>query len=199
MIVVGLAGASRAGKDTVAKRLIERHGFQRVAFADPVKYVYGSIDPIISNDGVHFNEAITSWDEDHVKENYPEYVKGLVALGMAIRDLYPDFWAEVGASQIIDSFGEEGPGHRYVYTDVRFENEVEVLRHIPNLDRSAHVEVWKVGRREAEAAARATGRPSEKLFDEFSAWDRVVDNNRDLDFLHLQIDGIAQHIFKEHQ
>lgn len=36
-IGIGLIGAARSGKDTVAERLVERYGFQRFAFGDELK------------------------------------------------------------------------------------------------------------------------------------------------------------------
>ena len=37
MKIVGICGLIGSGKDTVAKRLIENHGFQKVSFAETLK------------------------------------------------------------------------------------------------------------------------------------------------------------------
>lgn len=37
MKVIAISGWKRSGKDTIAEELIKQHGFQRVAFADPLK------------------------------------------------------------------------------------------------------------------------------------------------------------------
>lgn len=36
-MIIGIAGKKRSGKDTVAKVLIDNHGFGKLAFADPIK------------------------------------------------------------------------------------------------------------------------------------------------------------------
>lgn len=46
-MLIGLTGKARAGKDTVAARLVERHGFTRVAFADPLKAAALGLDPYV--------------------------------------------------------------------------------------------------------------------------------------------------------
>lgn len=49
-IVVGLEGHKRSGKDALASRLVERHGFTRVAFADPIRDVLLGVDPVVVPD-----------------------------------------------------------------------------------------------------------------------------------------------------
>lgn len=44
LVVIGIVGHARAGKDTVAKILGAHHGFHRVALADIVRMAFGSLD-----------------------------------------------------------------------------------------------------------------------------------------------------------
>lgn len=39
IVIIGLIGDARVGKDTLATHLIQDHGFKRLAFADPIKQV----------------------------------------------------------------------------------------------------------------------------------------------------------------
>ena len=39
IVIIGLIGDARVGKDTLATHLIRDHGFKRLAFADPIKQV----------------------------------------------------------------------------------------------------------------------------------------------------------------
>ena len=48
--LIGLLGRKRAGKDSFAAELVDRHGFVRVAFADPLKETMLDLDPIIRID-----------------------------------------------------------------------------------------------------------------------------------------------------
>lgn len=36
-MIIGLGGAAGSGKDSAAHYLVERHGFEQVAFAEPLK------------------------------------------------------------------------------------------------------------------------------------------------------------------
>jgi dephospho-CoA kinase len=36
-MIIGLTGYAQSGKDTVANILVENYGYQRVAFADPIR------------------------------------------------------------------------------------------------------------------------------------------------------------------
>jgi hypothetical protein len=46
-MLIGLAGKARVGKDTAAKYLVERYGFNQIALADPVKESYYRLNPHI--------------------------------------------------------------------------------------------------------------------------------------------------------
>lgn len=198
MIVIGIGGAARSGKDTVARYLTERHGFTRIGLADPLKALASAIDPII--DGHygerHMNELLTSFGEDYIKEEYPEYRRFLIAMGMAMRDFDEDFWVDALLGFIVAKNGHEGV-ERFVVPDIRFENEVDGLRRLTDYDRGAVVEVWRVSNNEAEAKARETGQPTERLFDAGHVFDRTLNNNGDFDFLHMQVQGAIHHLVKE--
>lgn len=45
--LVALTGRKRSGKDSAAAHLVRRHGFARVAFADPIKCVLTELDPYL--------------------------------------------------------------------------------------------------------------------------------------------------------
>lgn len=49
-MILGIAGRKGSGKDTVGDYLVARHGFVRVAFADPVKRVARDLWPHLGED-----------------------------------------------------------------------------------------------------------------------------------------------------
>lgn len=49
-LIIALTGEARAGKDTVADRLVSKHGFTRIALADEVRRAALAIDPWITID-----------------------------------------------------------------------------------------------------------------------------------------------------
>lgn len=118
-ILLGLVGKKRTGKDTLAQRLVEEHGFVRVAFADPLKRAAIDLDPLIER-SVRLSNAVDFHGYDEAKEAYSEVRRTLQNLGVAIRNLDPEFWVRMGM--------EEAAKHeRAVITDVRFPNEAKAV------------------------------------------------------------------------
>lgn len=125
--LIGLCGFARAGKDTVGHILVERHGFTRVAFADPLKQLAAAVDPVLDvEDGNRirrYTDTLTAEGEAYVKDAYPEYRRFLQALGLGVRQvLGADTWVDAAMAQI------SRIGGPVVVTDVRFPNEVDAIR-----------------------------------------------------------------------
>lgn len=133
--LVGMVGKSRAGKDTFAAQLVEKHGFVRYAFADNVRKVALAIDPIVdisewyeeldpSNHGytrlrLSFLVEREGWES--VKRLH-EVRRLLQAIGTdAIRALDPDFWVRLVMREI------KSETRPVVITDCRFPNEAAAI------------------------------------------------------------------------
>lgn len=149
-VLIGLSGKKRAGKDTVAAYLVEKYGFTRVAFADPLREVALKVDPIIgaevdpqgsaaygyggevhdiaTAEPVHLSDVVSQrgWEaaKDHCVYG-PEVRRILQRMGVGVRDLDPDFWLRVAAEKI----GVMMDARRnVVVTDVRFPNEADYIK-----------------------------------------------------------------------
>lgn len=125
MRLVGLCGYAGSGKDEAAKALTAI-GWQRVAFADAVREVALTIDPILDWSTVSQNELRLSqvvkysgWHE--AKRRFPEIRRLLQVIGTeAGRNILgPNTW--------VDAALRKASGDT-VFTDVRFENEVAAIR-----------------------------------------------------------------------
>lgn len=127
--IIGLVGRKRVGKDTVAARLVERHGFVRMAFADNLRRALLALDPIIDAEAIGEYEPMTftrlselvkvqGWE---CAKATPEVRRLLQHYGVAIREIQPDFWV---APVIFAAVLEERP---VVITDVRFPNEADAV------------------------------------------------------------------------
>jgi hypothetical protein len=132
--IIGLAGKSRSGKDTVAAYLVEHYGFARIAFADALREAALALDPIVVADErrdlrgrvtdfrrIRLSEIVEAhgWEE---AKAIPEVRRTLQRYGVAIRDMDPEFWIRVALSPI--GYMERP----VVITDVRFPNEVDAVR-----------------------------------------------------------------------
>lgn len=121
--LIGIHGKARSGKDTVAKYLVERHGFMRNAFADPLK--------LAAKQMFCLTDAQT-WQDDMKEVVIPYW-------GRSPRQIFQLLGTE-GGRQV---FGEDlwlrrwnyhyeqfGPVCNYVTPDVRFGNEADLIRNL---------------------------------------------------------------------
>jgi hypothetical protein len=128
-VLIGLCGYACVGKDTAAQVLLEEMGFQRIAFADPIKKALMALDPFLpGNDEGQFLRLSDfcrdrPWSE--VKD-YPEVRRLMQVLGTEVgRNLVdPDLWVKL-ARRKLESTLSVGD---VVVTDVRFPNEARLIR-----------------------------------------------------------------------
>lgn len=140
MIVVGLTGLMRAGKDSVADILVRDHGFVKMSFAAPLKRMVRNLDPIVGYD----DESCCDCCE--VTGPYPVYLSDLYGLGMTdeeikasefgdeVRRLWQRFGTDVMRAEQDDYWIQKAKddllasGHeRVVFTDCRFPNEADMI------------------------------------------------------------------------
>lgn len=142
MIVVGLSGYAGAGKDAVADILVSDYGFTKMAFADPLKRMLRRLDPIIGHDlydgccnecadipevtEVRFSDAAQyGFDDQSLKRSpWADEVRDLwQRFGTEVfREEDEDYWVNQAYRQL-----QETAADRIVFTDVRFENEAEMI------------------------------------------------------------------------
>ena len=192
MILIALTGAERAGKDSVADRLVERHGFTKISFAAPLKQALRATDPILGHhpyrkgELVRLSEALANETEGAIKQLFPEYRRLLEKLGTeGIRAIDDSFWVQAALNKIADQ-----PDGRYVFPDARFQNEVDGLRDFAWPADGELVEAWHIVRPslvgpvgEQHASAKLHGNLGE---------DREVLNDSTLDDLHSIVDAIVE-------
>lgn len=194
MILIALTGQQRAGKDSVADRLVERHGFTKISFAAPLKQALRATDPWIgfhpNHPGqlVRLSEALANESEDAIKQLFPEYRRLLEKLGTeGIRAIDDEFWVNAALAKIDDVSG------RYVFPDARFQNEVTALREAARcFEPRTSAEAWHIVRPslvgpvgEQHASAVLHGNLGE---------DREVVNDSTLDDLYSIVDAIVEEL-----
>jgi len=134
-MIIGLSGYARSGKDTVAEVLVRDFGFERVAFADPIRQILYAMNPHI--DGEHLASMVDTygWDITKTKAEVRELLQ---SLGYAARQhINPNVW-------IMAAFGQMRKDRNYVIADVRFRNEATAIREFGG-------QVWRVERPGVEA------------------------------------------------
>lgn len=123
-MLIGLTGHAGSGKDTAAAYLVEKHGFIRLAFADKLKDLAYRVNPWFVTCDLAYLVDNFGWDRAKREDaNVRQYLQDL---GQAARDTFGDaFWVD----QVLtgDVFNSMRWGNRYVITDVRYQNEADVV------------------------------------------------------------------------
>lgn len=140
-ILIGLAGRARSGKDTAAQHLVNQHGFQSYAFADPMR------------DGLMHILNLSPCDFEGDQKEQP-----LPRLGRSPRELmqslgtewgrnsvHPELWLLL-AEQNLDLLARTHDNARgFVVSDLRFDNEAAFIRRrggvVVHMDRIAAIPV----------------------------------------------------------
>ena len=100
-VEIGLLGYAGSGKDTAADALV-RIGYHRASFAAPLKDICRAL----------------GWDG--LKD--PSGRKLLQEIGCSMRHYKESYWVDIARNSTPEEFGP------FVWTDVRFENEAQMIR-----------------------------------------------------------------------
>jgi hypothetical protein len=122
MMIIGLHGKKRVGKDTCADYLVEKYGFTKIAFADGVRDALYALNPQIHN-GEQYKDVIDFFGYEEAKDIFPDIRMLLQRLGTEVgrNILDPDLWVNLLEKRL-------QPNVNYVIPDVRFENEANLVR-----------------------------------------------------------------------
>ena len=132
MLIIGLVGKERVGKDTFADYVITKYGFEKYNLAKPIKDIA---------------KIMFGWDDDKLEGNSKDIVD--TQLGIKPRDFFTWFGTEIGQFSLHQQFPnikipprsiwslamdnwiqaqyKENPDCYIIIPDVRFCHEIEVL------------------------------------------------------------------------
>lgn len=179
-MIIGLSGYGRAGKDSVADVLVERHRFQRVAFADKLRECAEALNPIVdvefdadeSKIPVRYLDAKERHGYNAAKEIYPEFRGTLQRLGTEVgrNILGGDIWVDATMNAL-------DVERDYVITDCRFPNEAQAINRAGGL----------VVRVQRPGNGPANEHPSETALDDYQ-FDGVINNDGTLEDLATRVE-----------
>lgn len=204
MIVIGLTGYARCGKDTVADYLVEHHGFEKRRFSDPLKAMLRRLNPAVPKPGrlssgvvVRVEELyMTYGDEEGIKASpYGDEMRGLwQRLGTdCVRAVDEEFWVRAAMNTLDERLG----GSRYVFTDCRFPNEADAVRDTTTYAVESYVggrpvmvkantgELWHITRPGVDAV---NGHVSEAWAGRMGE-DRTIRNDGTIEDLHANVEA----------
>lgn len=133
-MIIALCGKRRSGKDTVGAYLMKHHGFERKAFADPLKKAtailfdipFSDVDKLKLDELIHVTlETWPEYKDDSEVIRTQTFLQFLQRFGTDVaRDLWGiDFWVE--QTLPVQAFYK---GRAIVVTDCRFESEAARVR-----------------------------------------------------------------------
>ena len=127
--IIGFTGRMHSGKDTAGNYLYVAHGFKRFAFADTLKSG-------VQKFGGFSNDQLWGEAKDSVDDFWGITPRQMLQdVGTFMRERYtPDFWA-----LNLRRFAEKNPNEDIVITDVRYNNEIEIIRELGGIV----VRVWR--------------------------------------------------------
>jgi hypothetical protein len=119
-MIIGFSGPAGAGKSTAAKHLVDNCGFTLVKFAGPLKAMLRAIIP---------GDDVNEWIEGSLKETVhpvlgqtPRHAMQTLGTEWGRNCMGQDFWVKLARESILSA------GDDVVIDDVRFQNEVDLIR-----------------------------------------------------------------------
>jgi hypothetical protein len=183
-MIIGLAGYAQSGKSTIAKILVEEHGFEHVAFADGIRRSVLALNPVIPNGKTggwdRLQDLVSKHGWDYVKVNFSEARRLLQVFGTEVgRELFDeDIWVQ----ELFKVIGYSGPNN-YVVSDVRFPNEVGAIR-------AAGGVVWRVVR---PHVGKVNDHVSETALDDLT-FEKIILNNSGMSSLYSQARALVEEL-----
>ena len=173
-MIIGLSGYANAGKDSVAQILVEKFGYKRMAFADAIRDILYTLDPL-TNNGLHVKAIVDDYGWDIAKQDI-EIRRLLQVLGTEVgRNVFgDDVWVDVLISKL-------EPMDKVVITDVRFQNEAREIHNLAGV-------LWRINR---DGVSAVNEHISETQMDQY-LFDEIVDNDGSLEDLENTIINLIE-------
>lgn len=176
--IVGLSGWARSGKDTLADVLVEKHGYEKLSIASPMRDALYKLNPRVVANGVAgtaLRTVIDVYGWETAKEVAPEVRELLQRFGTEVgREMFGEnFWVDYAMSQIPD-------GSKVVIADIRFPNEAEAIKKLGG----------KVFRLERPGVKAANDHISEHALNDYS-FDGHINNDSDIEDLQKRAGSIT--------
>lgn len=183
MPLIGVTGRAGSGKDTVCQILIDEFGYQKIAFADPMRDILETLNPIVSDYGLRWNHAVEEFGYAEAKLMFGQEGRRLLqVLGTEVgRDMFgEDFWVEQSVKRVKQP--------NTCWSDVRFLNEVKAIHDMGGW-------VVRVNRPGTELDGSAGQHASELEMDEILA--EELDNDGTIETLQRNVREMMHFILSE--
>lgn len=174
---IGLSGWARSGKDTTADYIIEKYGYTKASFAQPIREALLRLNPSIDVGelrGLTVSTGVRFFGWEYLKELSPDVRPLMQRMGTEVgREMFgEDFWINTALDRIPD-------GSEVVFSDVRYPNEANAIRALGG----------KIYRIDRVGVGPANEHASEIALNDYDFDDRI-DNSGTVEELYAQIDRV---------
>lgn len=211
LIIIGILGKKRTGKDTIAQYLVKQHGYKQFYLAEPIyNIVYHGEDrlkeivpaieyqdlhkfrfllnQIKKRDSYHVNRCYTTTTED--LKSIKEFRQILQLVGDMGRKISSDFWINKLLYKFYNYISETALNcYKVVISDIRLDTEIIALRNRATNDwllGEGKFVLWKVNRSMTDEDTHVTEAQIDKL--KPSIINHSIDNNGKIAALYSQVD-----------
>lgn len=189
LIIIGLCGEARSGKDTVASHLVHEFGFTRIGLADGVRAAFRDLDG-------------PTWERTKELEANDLSVRwALQTLGTECRTDVVDDWEKHWVDHLFIKLCYLYRYHlprrtRFVVPDVRFPYEADLFRDkIAPIFPDGVFECWRIVRSGAGLAGEVAKHASESSVHAVDCDERFC-NDGTIDELHASVTAMAIHLME---
>lgn len=182
-MLIGLVGLIGSGKDTVATRLVEKHGFKKDSFAKSLKDATANIfgwDRVLlegqTKESREWREQPDEfWSERFGKSVTPRWVLQYFGTEVCRGSMLDSLW--------VDSLVARYHGDKTVISDTRFVNEIKTIR-----EQKGQIVLIKRGDVPSREEMQASGAHQSEWDWIGCKFDHIIDNNGTLEQLNNQVD-----------
>ena len=190
-MIIGVCGLIGSGKGSVGDILVEDLNFQKISFADKLKDAVAEmfewdrnlLEGDTSDSRVWREQPDNFWTQETGKEITPRLVLQLFGTDCMREGFFDGIWVSLVKKKIL-----ENPNTNFVIPDVRFPNEVKMIKELAG-------EVWWVNRGQLPnwfVEYRLSAKQPKDIHPSEWAWgrtsfDHIINNNDTLDVLKNQV------------
>ena len=187
-MIIGILGVKRSGKDTTADYLVTKYGYNKLAFAQPLKdackILFDFSEDQMNSDSKE--DVDPTWG---VSPRIVFQYLGTDIFRKEIHKIMPDiennFWVKVMENKIM-SLKENNKDAKIIVSDVRFQNEIDMIHRLNGI-------IIKI---ERPSLKNIDTHESEKNICNLNG-DIIIVNDKTINDLYDETDNIVNNVFKK--
>lgn len=177
IIIVGVSGFARSGKDTVCDYAVDHFGYRKVGFSDPIREIAKTIFGFEDEDFVNERKE----EINPVWNLSPRFALQKIGTEGSRNVFQDDIWIRC-IERKIAKLVEKEDQRKFIIRDLRYENEADFVR-----SQEGHFGLVLHVLRPSQERIRLSEHPTERGIEIQSAHDIVLENTGTIEDMHKQV------------